>query len=155
MFTQSWPLGYPCRWLTMAGWNEAHTVAHHCRGMQQCRPGSQPLSLVFQNFWHCLHLLRVTKESTENKKACGWNQWDLLWQKFRIYEKHVAILHTARREFLKNLTKEFYPPTSFKEKRSFVLLEHIGLFWSGVSCKESSHREVSWGIICNEQFHIL
>lgn len=64
---------------------------------------------------------------TENKKACGWNQWDLLWQKFGIYEKHVAILHTARSEFFKNLTKEFYPPTSFKEKHSFVLLEHAGL----------------------------
>lgn len=128
VLSQSWALGYPCLRFTMKSWNKAHTVAYHCRGMQQCRPGSNPLTLVFQNLWHCLPLLRLTKASTENKRACGWNQWDLLWQKFGIYEKHVAILHTACREVFKNFNKEFYPPTSFKEKCSFVLLEHIGLF---------------------------
>lgn len=98
MPSQSWALGYPCLWLTMKSWSRAHTVPYHCRGMQQCRPASLPLALVFHNSWHCLHLLRLTKASRENKRACGWNQWDLLWQKFGIYEKHVAILHMACRE---------------------------------------------------------
>lgn len=133
VLSRSWALGYPCLWLTKQSWNQAHTVPYHCRGMQQCRPGSHPLPLVFQNFWHCLLLLRATEASTENKRACGWNQWDLLWQKFGIYEKHVAILHTARREVFKNLNKEFYPPTSFERKLflcvtrtyRFVLISNI------------------------------
>lgn len=77
---------------------EGLTRSPHRGGMQQRRPGSQPLSSCPPELLALPPFARgLQRRVQKTQKACGWNQWDLLWQKFGIYERHVAILHTARR----------------------------------------------------------
>lgn len=64
-------------------------------------------------------VLKVTSEGTGNKSTVVWPA-DLLWQKFCIYEKHVAARPAARRDVFKAFPQAdpTNPPTS--QQASFV-----------------------------------